>query len=241
VSASIITGDLIVYDTTLRERHRTRMNRSLWSHKWSPNSDKFSLGTDLGLWILDTEKNLHSNPFTKYRGGDVFTQTFDSSGKTVIYGTRSGKINVADLSKKDANETKMGYANSMVTHLHLCNNENYLITTSSNGIIKQWDRRMEKAVMSFTGINDCERRLRFSVNEEDNLIFAGGNDKKLYIWSIDSGKLAHTIGPFKESCINKVCYSNMWKTPEDKQTIQISGFWTLADSNIEFWGYQPTK
>jgi len=179
--------------------------------------------------------------FTKYRGGDVFTQTFDSAGKTVIYGTRSGKINVADLSKKDANETKMSYTNSMVTHLHLCKNENYLITTSSSAIIKQWDRRVEKAVVSFTGVNDCERRLRFSVNEEENLIFAGGNDKKLYIWSLDSTKLVHTIGPCKESFVNKVCYSNMWKTPEEKRTIQISGFWTLVDSSIKFWGYQPTK
>ncbi len=99
-------------------------------------------------------------------------------------------------------------SSSPVTHIHSSAlNKNYLITGTSSGLvllslcvfadisakISYWDLRKCSSVLSFSYPNSYNYKTRFSLNETEDILAVGGQDKKISFWDSQSGKKLHEI------------------------------------------------
>lgn len=92
---------------------------------------------------------------------------------------------------------------------------------------------------TYHGVNSHERKIRFSVNEDEDLIVAGGADKILRMWSLSSGKLVKHLKT--DTVVNATAWIPMnFQTGKMRVTNELprnynSGFWMVNNHNIHFW------
>lgn len=91
----------------------------------------------------------------------------------------------------------MQMSSSVCSMRLLRSDENYLLAGAMDGTLQRWDRRMVRnSVLSYEEHVNSHTSLPLSLDPSETLLFAGGEDSKLRIWSVSSGRLLSTTGKF---------------------------------------------
>eukprot|EP00246_Nothoceros_aenigmaticus_P003965 TRINITY_DN1520_c0_g1_i1.p1 TRINITY_DN1520_c0_g1~~TRINITY_DN1520_c0_g1_i1.p1 ORF type:complete len:150 (+),score=10.02 TRINITY_DN1520_c0_g1_i1:458-907(+) len=77
--------------------------------------------------------------------------------------------------------------------LRLQSNEHHLLASSMDGQVKRWDRRNTRVpICSYEGNVNSSTMVQLGVDHAEALLFSGGEDHAIRIWSLNSGRLLHT-------------------------------------------------
>ncbi|RWS26613.1 DDB1- and CUL4-associated factor 4-like protein [Leptotrombidium deliense] len=143
--------------------------------------------------------------------GIVSSLKFDSNGKTFFAGTNKGKIHRFDVNVKKEIQT-LNLKTRSIVYLHPLQNSNQLIASCHENDLLLVDFRMpNRHLLSYSGhVNDC-KKIPVSVDEAMGIVCCEGKDSVVRFWSLQSGKLLHSLIP--ESNANEDCvwFSHSWK------------------------------
>jgi WD repeat-containing protein 21A len=104
--------------------------------------------------------------------------------------------------------------------------------------MRMMDRRAGKTVKEYAGNPRTLSAFQFDVDSRQALLWAGGEDKKLRVWSLKSGQLLNTFGAFS----NEILTVRMWQnegvrksTTDNEQTVdEREGLWFEENGGIFF-------
>ncbi|XP_076464364.1 DDB1- and CUL4-associated factor 4-like [Babylonia areolata] len=188
---------------------------AVWTCAWNYHRQQFGVGTEKGCYIVDARTRLKWQ-FNTLKS-DVLAQVFskEDGGKKMYTGIRRGSILLHDLRTSNASpvcHSKMNHLSS-VCCLRLSPEENYVYASDFLGGIKKWDLRMQKEVLTYSGLFNLQCKLPFHIDESQSLLYAAGQDCYSKIWCLKTGKLLLTIPPPYEASlyfIPVVRFSTRW-------------------------------
>eukprot|EP01122_Echinamoeba_exundans_P013765 TRINITY_DN6060_c0_g2_i1.p1 TRINITY_DN6060_c0_g2~~TRINITY_DN6060_c0_g2_i1.p1 ORF type:complete len:653 (-),score=79.98 TRINITY_DN6060_c0_g2_i1:203-2161(-) len=161
---------------------------SAWCHEWQPQrSDVVSIGTETCALLVNIETNVTTKIFTAK--GDVFYQQFDRAGRTLLNGTRDGKIKTYDTRQPPGSIPSSGSHADIMQHkqsiscMYLMNDENKLISSSSDGTICVWERRMCRSLRTMKFPNK-HSLFRFAVDPSEKYVSVACADRMLRVWDL---------------------------------------------------------
>jgi WD40 repeat protein len=242
-SLACMNGSFSVVNHGLQVLDSFVVKSTIWDHQWKYKKNEVLLGCEKGMVLYSMETK--SNKKFIHTQSDVFSLCIDRYDEYVFYGTRSTGLFLSDF--RDKKEKKIS-AEVGVNDLYQMNDVNYLISSSCMGNIQKWDLRMNKSILTIKHQNKYERKLKFSVLEKEEMLIAGGQDKKIYLWSLSNGNLLSTITPNSSHCVNSICFGNSWKKqtelvqqPNTKNEadndgdLNEFGFWCVLDGKMNFY------
>ncbi|CAF0704692.1 unnamed protein product [Brachionus calyciflorus] len=138
----------------------------------------------------------------------VLSVCFNESGEQIISGGIDNDIKVWDTRKNDIVYKLKGH-NDSVTGLSLSPDGNYVASNAMDNTARIWDIRpfapQDRGVNILFGHNhNFEKNLlRIAWSPDGQLLTAGSADKFLYIWEVDTSKIAYKL-PGHNGSINSV-------------------------------------
>jgi WD40 repeat protein len=242
-SLACMNGNFSVVNHALQVLDSFVVKSTIWDHQWKYNTNEIILGCEKGMVLYSMETK--SNKKFIQSQSDVFSLCIDRYDEYVFYGTRSSGLFLSDF--RDKKEKKIS-PEVGINDLFQMKDVNYLISSSCMGNIQKWDLRMNKAILTIKHQNKYERKLKFSVLEKEEMLIAGGQDKKIYLWCLSNGNLLNTITSNSSHCVNSICFGNSWKKQteivqkpntknEDNYNREFSefGFWCVIDGKMNFY------
>lgn len=134
------SGSVQFYDFNgVNQNHFQLRKGSLWTLEWSSTFEMMSLGVSNGCLLVDTTTNKSKFLFTN--NSDVFAQQFNSQNNLLFNGSRDGKIRTVDLRASPQTTSFEGSHCPILKHqssicaLKLLKDENYLISSSYDGVV----------------------------------------------------------------------------------------------------------
>ncbi|KYQ93343.1 hypothetical protein DLAC_06013 [Tieghemostelium lacteum] len=229
---------------------------SLWSTEWHPLSYSLCTGSFgyCSLWDLNIGKRIFNQFLSK---SDIFSQEFNNRGTLLFNGSRDGGIRTLDL-RLSPNDSKVESlqspfdSNSLHRHQSsiccmrsLRNDDNYLLVSSMDGDLCQWDRRNNRKIVQYQGHSNQYSMLRFQVSPDERYLCSGGNDNMVRLWNVHSGELLNSVGPF-ENEIKSLQFIDNWFNLSDRQldsfdckyTTYLPSICFCTDNSISFFNYK---
>jgi WD40 repeat protein len=213
-------------NSQLRRRYTLRRG-SAWCHEWQPHRPDFvSIGTETCALLVNVETNQTTKIFTAK--SDVFYQQFDRAGRTLLNGTRDGKIKTYDVRKPPGSIPSSGSHAEIMQHkqsiscMYLMKDENKLISSSTDGMICVWERRMCRSLQTMKFPNKFSL-FRFAVDPSEKYLTAASADRIMRIWDLSFHSTEDetrptaqwalpTSSPPNESCSSAIACCSDWMT-----------------------------
>lgn len=158
---------------------------------------------DIKIWDLSTNSLI-----IKFQGhkSSISCLEFDSNGTSLISGSNDTTIIIWDLVSESGLIKFKGHKN-LITSIHYYD-ENYLISTSKDGLIKIWDLKLNQCIETHLAHNGESWSMKvFKYNDKDFLISTGLNGE-CKIWSLnmdmDDGHKMKEFGVFQKQSKNRV-------------------------------------
>lgn len=158
---------------------------------------------DIKIWDLSTDSII-----IKFQGhkSSITCLEFDPTGTRLISGSNDSSIIIWDLIAETGLIKFKGHKNSITSFYYY--NENYLISTSKDGLIKIWDLKINQCIETHLAHNgESWSMCYFNYNDKDMILTTGLNGEckiwNLNIDEIDGNKLSE-FGTFEKQSKNKV-------------------------------------
>lgn len=161
----------------------------------------FSNG-DIKIWDLST-----NSVIIKFQGhkSSISCLEFDPNGTSLISGSNDTSIIIWDLISEVGLIKLKGHKNT-ITSIHYYN-EDYLISTSKDGLIKIWDLKLNQCIETHLAHNGDTWSMKvFKYNEKD-YVLTTGIDGECKIWNLnidlDDGSKLKEFGIFQKQSKNR--------------------------------------
>jgi len=187
---------------------------SVWCAGVREDGGQVALGTNGGTLIYDLDRlsgraaqeagelALASNPLARFHshGSDVLSQIYWPGGSTIVRGQRNGWIDCIDMRaplRSSRGDIHMRLSSS-VTSLRACTaHPNGLLAAGLNGHIGQWDLRVGREVLLYTGHRNSHKPFAMALPSSGNVMVASGDDNCVRTWSVSRGGRPLTLaGPW---------------------------------------------
>ncbi|XP_028409750.1 DDB1- and CUL4-associated factor 4-like isoform X2 [Dendronephthya gigantea] len=169
-----------------------------WNCSWSRNpqfSTLLGIAGNKQAVLVDSERK---SLVCKIRSSsDVFCIEFGKKSPVAYLGCRNGSIMCMDIRLENDKKSKVfnisGKVGSSTSWMKVMQDENYLMSSNTNGMIKMWDVRLLKPVKYFPGnVNEVEV-IPFVMDSSESIMASAGHDGKTRIWSIQTCEVLKTI------------------------------------------------
>eukprot|EP01112_Ceratiomyxa_fruticulosa_P000047 TRINITY_DN1004_c0_g4_i2.p1 TRINITY_DN1004_c0_g4~~TRINITY_DN1004_c0_g4_i2.p1 ORF type:complete len:476 (-),score=66.76 TRINITY_DN1004_c0_g4_i2:44-1414(-) len=194
-----LTGGFTVYNENLISMASFSLPKgSLWTSEFNKMGYKVISGGTKCVMFSD----LIAQSFYRVhkQKSDVFSTRFLTDDIS-IFGSRDGTIKILDIRAKSC-FASMDQGNSICDILQVSRNSNHIIASSLNGTINAWDLRLRKVVQSYHHQFNEYTHCKMILNDTNEFLFSGGQDNKIRIWNVFSGKLVSTISGFNNAIVN---------------------------------------
>lgn len=158
---------------------------------------------DIKVWDLSTDSLI-----IKFQGhkSAISCLEFDTNGTQLISGSNDTTIIIWDLISEAGLIKFKGHKN-MITSIHYYN-DNYLISTSKDGLLKIWDLKVNQCIETHLAHNgESWSMCKFTYNDKEFLLTTGLNGE-CKIWSLnmdlDDGNKLKEFGVFEKQSKNRV-------------------------------------
>lgn len=159
---------------------------------------------DIKVWDLSTNSLI-----IKFQGhkSSISCLEFDPNGVNLISGSNDTSIIIWDLVSETGLVKFKGHKNT-VTSIHYFD-ENYLISTSKDGLIKIWDMKINQCVETHLAHNGESWAMTvFEYNDDRTFVLTTGLNGECKLWtfnsSLDDGKKLQEFGEFQKQSKNRV-------------------------------------
>ncbi|XP_023239992.1 DDB1- and CUL4-associated factor 4-like [Centruroides sculpturatus] len=170
------------------EQHREE-KPLLWSCTWNKHTQTFAIGGEHLIRAINLNGGVCNIPFKE----NCFSLTYNLFGNQLFVGSNIGNLSCFDLrSAKFISSEKLGKG---ISYIKLLKNENFIITSGFEGKLLQVDLRTWKPVLEYPEHVNDYLKLPFSIDEEANVLCSVGQDRNTRLWSLNEGKLLHSIRP----------------------------------------------
>ncbi|XP_015782072.1 DDB1- and CUL4-associated factor 4 [Tetranychus urticae] len=153
--------------------------------------------------------------------GKATSLKFSQDGKRLYAGTNNGYLVSFDVTNKKRIET-CNLKTKTIAYLHPLKNGNQLIVSCHDSKLLLMDNRNSRSpIITYSDhVNDC-KKIPVSVDESVDVLCSSGQDYKIRLWSLKSGKLLHEIPPPENQFSNPMVddptmlyswYSQSWKS-----------------------------
>ena len=194
-------------------------NGTAWHCSWSKNPQFSSLlgiaGSQQAVLVDSVKKSM----ICKIRSSsDIFCIEFSHKSPVAYLGCRNGNVMCVDIRGKHSKQNKpfivTEKVRSSATCIKVMQDENYLMTSSIDGLIKMWDVRLSKSVKEYVGNSNETKLIPFVMDSSENIMASAGDDGKTRIWSIQTCEQLKTIDPANNSSdkidIPPICLGENW-------------------------------
>lgn len=172
---------------------------------YSPFANLLAIGSsngDIKVWDIST-----SSLIIKFQGhkSAVTCLEFDTNGTSLISGSNDSTIIIWDLISESGLIKFKGHRNAITSIYYY--NDNYLISTSKDGMIKIWDLKINQCVETHLAHNGESWSMCVFNHENKDMILTSGLNGECKLWTLDvhqdDGHKVTEFGTFQKQSKNK--------------------------------------
>lgn len=159
---------------------------------------------DIKVWDLSTNSLI-----IKFQGhkSSITCLEFDPNGTSLISGSNDSSIIIWDLISEAGLIKFKGHKNAITSIYYY--NDNYLISTSKDGLIKIWDLKINQCVETHLAHNgEAWSMAVFRYNDDRDFVLTTGLNGECKIWNLDidadDGHKLSEFGVFEKQSKNRV-------------------------------------
>lgn len=171
----------------------------------SPFANLLAIGLsngDIKIWDITT-----SSLIIKFQGhkSAITCLEFDINGTSLISGSNDSSIIIWDLISESGLIKFKGHRNAITSIYYY--NENYLISTSKDGMIKIWDLKINQCVETHLAHNGESWAMNVLKYENRDMILTSGLNGECKLWNLavdqDDGSKLSEFGTFQKQSKNR--------------------------------------
>lgn len=171
----------------------------------SPFANLLAIGLsngDIKIWDITT-----SSLIIKFQGhkSAITCLEFDINGTSLISGSNDSSIIIWDLISESGLIKFKGHRNAITSIYYY--NENYLISTSKDGMIKIWDLKINQCVETHLAHNRESWAMNVLKYENRDMILTSGLNGECKLWNLavdqDDGSKLSEFGTFQKQSKNR--------------------------------------
>jgi WD40 repeat protein len=176
----------------------------VWSLAFDPEGSLLATGSAGGkvcAWPVDEPQGSPAFCFSSCDHGSCWSVAFSPDGRWVAAGYQDGAIRVRDISGREIMELR-GVHSGQVLSLSFSPNENYLVSSSSEGRFCVWDLPTGRS-LRFRDLDAPIWSVRFSRTGE--ILASGSVDRSVCLWNLNLERLSgHSAeGPVRGLTFNR--------------------------------------
>ncbi|XP_065899429.1 DDB1- and CUL4-associated factor 4-like [Dysidea avara] len=205
---------------------------------WNPRMNLMAFGEGKQVWVVsDWVEDYYNHPnagVSEYfaTDSDVLCTQFGTKTPCVMCGTRNGKIILWDIRELRGHapptimlQVHKRVGNS-VTCLNVLRDENYLISTSANGTVLEWDLRMRRVVMPFSHgvVDESSFFYTKSCVDSKEMFLTSASQSSINMWSLLNGHKLQSVPVLADSHhLPAVCFTHHYSGGNRYCPVLIAG------------------
>ncbi|KAI8618250.1 WD40-repeat-containing domain protein [Chytriomyces sp. MP71] len=144
---------------------------------------------DATVRFWDCRAQTHA-PIQTLSDGKDSISSLSVTKQEILTGCIDGKLRTYDIRMGESTVDDIGHA---VTSCRFSNDENCMLVSSLDGVIRLFDKENGELLASYTGHKNEDYKVISTLSNDDAFVLSGSEDGRICFWDLVEGDMVHSI------------------------------------------------